>query len=164
MKLSFAIITISDTRTAKTDESGQRLEEYVIQAGHSLAYRKFARDETEIITATVGSLIKDDTVDVILTTGGTGITKRDVTPESIRPLADKHIPGFGELFRMLSYRDIGTSTIQSRADAWLCKGTLVFALPGSPNAIELAWQQILVHQFNADHKPCNFVQLLPRVR
>ena len=164
MTLSFAIITISDTRTAKTDESGQRLEDHVIKAGHTLAYRKFSKDDATTITATMRGLIEDESVDVVLTTGGTGITKRDVTPEAIKPLADKHIPGFGELFRMLSYRDIGTSTIQSRADAWLCGGTLVFALPGSPNAIELAWQEILVHQFNAAHKPCNFVQLLPRVR
>lgn len=164
MTLSFAIITISDTRTAKTDESGQRLEDYVRKAGHTLACRKFAKDEIGIITDTLSTLIEDDSVDVVLTTGGTGITKRDVTPEAIKPLATKHIPGFGELFRMLSYREIGTSTIQSRADGWLCNGTLVFALPGSPNAIALAWEEILVHQFNAEHTPCNFVQLLPRVR
>lgn len=164
MTLSFAIITISDTRTVKTDESGQRLEEYVLRAGHTVAHRRFAKDEIHIITDTLNSLIEDDSVDVVLTTGGTGITKRDVTPEAIGPLATKHIPGFGELFRMLSYRDIGTSTIQSRADGWLCNSTLVFALPGSPNAIALAWEEILVHQFNAEHTPCNFVQLLPRVR
>ena len=164
MTLSFAIITISDTRTAKTDESGQILENYVLEAGHTLAHRKFAKDDAATITETIRALIGDKGVDVVLTTGGTGITKRDVTPEAIEPLVDKHIPGFGELFRMLSYRDIGTSTIQSRADAWLCDGTLVFALPGSPNAIGLAWQEILIHQFNVEHKPCNFVQLLPRIR
>ena len=100
----------------------------------------------------------------ILITGGTGVTQRDRTPDVVQKLGTKEIPGFGELFRMLSYRDIGTSTIQSRADAWLCDDTLVFALPGSPNAIRLAWDEILMHQFNIEHRPCNFVQLLPRIK
>lgn len=162
MKLAIAILTISDTRTAKTDESGQLLQDYVEQSGHAVQHRMFVVDDASKITATVQTLIADDRVDVVLTTGGTGITRRDVTPEAIKVLATKQIPGFGELFRMLSYQEIGTSTIQSRADGWLCDTTLVFALPGSPNAIRLAWESILVHQLNSEYRPCNFVQLKER--
>ncbi|MGB0646226.1 MAG: molybdenum cofactor synthesis domain-containing protein [Bradymonadia bacterium] len=162
MTLSIAIVTISDTRTAKTDESGQLLQNYAEQSGHTVLDRMFVVDEVSEITGAVQRLIDDDRVDVVLTTGGTGITKRDVTPEAIKGLSTKHIPGFGELFRMLSYKEIGTSTIQSRADGWLCDTTLVFALPGSPNAIRLAWESILVHQLNSEFRPCNFVQLKDR--
>lgn len=164
MTISCAIITISDTRTSKTDESGQLLDDRINAAGHNVEGRYFSTDDIAAIQEKLVSLIENDTVDVVITTGGTGITKRDITPEAIGPLASKHIPGFGELFRMLSYRDIGTSTIQSRADAWLCDSTLVFALPGSPNAICLAWDEILAHQLNSEYRPCNFVQLLPRIK
>ena len=164
MTISCAIITISDTRTSKTDESGQLLDDRINAAGHNVEGRYFSTDDIAAIQEKLVSLIENDTVDVVITTGGTGITKRDITPEAIGPLASKHIPGFGELFRMLSYRDIGTSTIQSRADAWLCDSTLVFALPGSPNAIRLAWDEILAHQLNSEYRPCNFVQLLPRIK
>ena len=164
MTISCAIITISDTRTSKTDESGQLLDDRINAAGHDVEGRYFSTDDIAAIQEKLVSLIENDTVDVVITTGGTGITKRDITPEAIGPLASKHIPGFGELFRMLSYRDIGTSTIQSRADAWLCDSTLVFALPGSPNAIRLAWDEILAHQLNSEYRPCNFVQLLPRIK
>ena len=157
-------MTISDTRTEKTDESGQLLQLRIEEAGHQLEARCLVADDVEAIQDQLRALIDDKRVDVVITTGGTGITKRDITPEAIEPLSTKHIPGFGELFRMLSYRDIGTSTIQSRADAWLCDDTLVFALPGSPNAIRLAWDEILVHQFNIEYRPCNFVQLLPRIK
>ena len=112
---------------------------------------------------TLWHLIEDPQVNVILATGGTGITRRDITPEVISKLSTKEIPGFGELFRMLSFKQIGTSTIQSRASAWLCETTLVFALPGSPRAVQLAWDEILESQLNHEHKPCNFVQLLPRL-
>ena len=162
MTLSIAIVTISDTRTAKTDESGQLLQDYAKQSGHTVLDRIFVVDEISKIAETVRRLINDDRVDVVLTTGGTGITRRDVTPEAIDALSTKHIPGFGELFRMLSYKEIGASTIQSRADGWLCETTLVFALPGSPNAIRLAWESILVHQLNSEFRPCNFVQLKER--
>lgn len=162
MTLSIAIVTISDTRTAKTDESGQLLQDYAEQSGHTVLDRIFVVDEISKIAETVRRLINDDRVDVVLTTGGTGITRRDVTPEAIDALSTKHIPGFGELFRMLSYKEIGASTIQSRADGWLCETTLVFALPGSPNAIRLAWESILVHQLNSEFRPCNFVQLKER--
>ena len=164
MTISCAIITISDTRTSKTDESGQLLDDRINAAGHDVEGRYFSTDDIAAIQEKLVSLIENDNVDVVITTGGTGITKRDITPEAIGPLASKHIPGFGELFRMLSYRDIGTSTIQSRADAWLCDSTLVFALPGSPNAIRLAWDEILAHQLNSEYRPCNFVQLLPRIK
>ena len=164
MKINCAIVTISDTRTKKTDESGQLLASYLLAAGHTVQGRYFAKDEERIIQEQIATLVADESIDAILTTGGTGITRRDVTPEAITPLSTKHIPGFGELFRMLSFREIGTSTIQSRADGWLCDTTLVFALPGSPNAIRLAWEEILVHQLNVEHRPCNFVQLLPRIR
>ena len=162
MTLSIAIVTISDTRTAKTDESGQLLQDYAKQSGHTVLDRIFVVDEISKIAETVRRLINDDRVDVVLTTGGTGITRRDVTPEAINALSTKHIPGFGELFRMLSYKEIGASTIQSRADGWLCETTLVFALPGSPNAIRLAWESILDHQLNSEFRPCNFVQLKER--
>ena len=164
MKLSCAVLTISDTRNEKTDESGQRLQECIESAGHHMSGRYFAVDEIVEIRDVLKRLMADDSVDIVITSGGTGITKRDITPEAVMGLATKHIPGFGELFRMLSYRDIGTSTIQSRADAWLCDTTLVFALPGSPKAIQLAWEEILTHQLNVEHKPCNFVQLLPRIK
>ena len=164
MQINCAIITISDTRTEKTDESGKKLADFIKAAGHGVHGRYFCEDAIDTIQTQMRSLIRDQAVDVVLTTGGTGITRRDVTPEAISTLATKHIPGFGELFRMLSYEDIGTSTIQSRADAWLCESTLVFALPGSPNAIQLAWEKILVHQLNEEYRPCNFIQLLPRIR
>ncbi len=164
MKISCAIMTISDTRTEKTDESGQVLETRIKEAGHLVVDRSLVADEVDAIQHQLRALIQNQQVDVVITTGGTGITRRDITPEAIDPLSTKHIQGFGELFRMLSYRDIGTSTIQSRADAWLCDDTLVFALPGSPNAIRLAWDEILMHQFNIEHRPCNFVQLLPRIK
>ena len=164
MTISCAIITISDTRTEKTDESGQVLQLRIKEAGHQVGARCLVADEVDAIQAQLRTLIDDKQVDVVITTGGTGITKRDITPEAIKPLSTKHIPGFGELFRMLSYREIGTSTIQSRADAWLCDDTLVFALPGSPNAIRLAWDEILVHQLNIEYRPCNFVQLLSRIK
>ena len=137
-------------------------QDYAKQSGHTVLDRIFVVDEISKIAETVRRLINDDRVDVVLTTGGTGITRRDVTPEAIDALSTKHIPGFGELFRMLSYKEIGASTIQSRADGWLCETTLVFALPGSPNAIRLAWESILVHQLNSEFRPCNFVQLKER--
>ena len=161
--LNCAILTISDTRTAKTDESGAMLEGRVLNAGHTCTGRFFSRDDVKELTEHLGALIEDPQVNVILATGGTGITRRDITPEVISKLSTKEIPGFGELFRMLSFRQIGTSTIQSRASAWLCETTLVFALPGSPRAVQLAWDEILESQLNHEHKPCNFVQLLPRL-
>lgn len=159
-----AVITVSDTRTAETDTSGDLLAQRLETMGHFVRHRVIVTDDIPLIQAQVQGFMADPEIAVVLVTGGTGITRRDVTPEAIAPLATRHIPGFGELFRWLSYADIGTSTIQSRADAWLCDTTLVFALPGSTNACALAMDRILVEQLDARHRPCNFIQLLDRIR
>jgi molybdopterin adenylyltransferase len=162
--LRIAVLTVSDTRTLETDKSGGFIAEAVQAAGHTLAVRKIVPDELSLLKSTLGSLIADEAVDVVLATGGTGITQRDVTPEALAPLVTKWIPGFGELFRHLSYADIGAATIQSRAEAALCEGTLVFALPGSTGAVKLALEKIILPQLDSRTKPCNFAELLPRVR
>lgn len=159
-----AVITVSDTRTAETDTSGDLLAQRLETMGHFVRHRVIVTDDIPLIQAQVQGFMADPEIAVVLVTGGTGITRRDVTPEAIAPLATRHVPGFGELFRWLSYADIGTSTIQSRADAWLCDTTLVFALPGSTNACALAMDRILVEQLDARHRPCNFIQLLDRIR
>lgn len=162
--LRIGVITVSDTRTLETDKSGRILEEFVRAAGHQLVHRLIIKDDVETIRQNVREQSSSGGVDVILITGGTGITGRDVTPEALAPLVTKEIPGFGELFRMLSYAEIGAATIQSRALAALCAQSLVFALPGSTGAVELAVSKIIGPQLDASTKPCNFVQLLPRVR
>ena len=164
VSLGIAIVTVSDTRTLETDKSGDALNSFVLEAGHRLCERLIVTDDAELIRQTVKRIVAMSDVDVILITGGTGITKRDVTPEALAPLVTKDIPGFGELFRMLSYEDIGASTIQSRAMAALCETTLVFALPGSTGAIRLAVDKILRSQLDSRTRPCNFATLLPRVR
>lgn len=158
-----AVMTVSDTRTLADDRSGALLVERLESAGHELAARAIVRDELEAIRSQLRSWITDPRVQVVLATGGTGVTARDVTPEALAPLATKAIPGFGELFRWLSYAEIGTSTIQSRAEAALCSQTLVFALPGSPGACRTAWDKILAQQLDRRHKPCNFVELFDRL-
>jgi molybdopterin adenylyltransferase len=158
-----AIVTVSDTRTLETDTSGGALVEFVKSAGHVLTHRSVVTDDEALIQKTVRMHVQDDGVEAVLITGGTGITSRDVTPEAIAPLVTKHIPGFGELFRMLSYDDIGAATIQSRAFAALCSKTLVFALPGSTSAVRFAVEKILRAQLDVRTKPCNFAQLLPRI-
>ena len=158
------MLTVSDTRTLETDKSGGFMAEAILAAGHALARRQIVPDELSLLQSTLSSLIADDGVDVVLATGGTGITARDVTPEALAPLVTKWIPGFGELFRQLSYADIGAATIQSRAEAALCGGTLVFALPGSTGAVKLALEKIILPQLDSRTKPCNFAELLPRVR
>ena len=163
MPLRVSVITVSDTRTLETDKSGQVLVDYVHSAGHELASREIITDDRTKITERVRFWCEDDRVDVVLITGGTGVTQRDVTPEAILPLVTKEIPGFGELFRMLSYQDIGAATIQSRATAALCGSTLVFALPGSTGAVQLAVEKILRSQLDIKTRPCNFAQLLPRI-
>jgi molybdopterin adenylyltransferase len=162
--LRIAVLTVSDTRTLETDKSGGFIAEAVQAAGHVLAVRTIVPDELSLLTSTFSALIADDSVDVVLATGGTGITRRDVTPDALAPLVTKWIPGFGELFRYLSYADIGAATIQSRAEAALCGGTLVFALPGSTGAVKLALEKIILPQLDSRTKPCNFAELLPRVR
>ncbi len=160
--LDLAVITVSDTRTLETDGSGQRIVDGLGGAGHRVAHREIITDDLHLIRATVARFVADPAVPVVILTGGTGITRRDVTPEAVAPLATKHIPGFGELFRHLSLAEIGTSTVQSRADAWLCDTTLVFALPGSTNAVRLAVDAILLPQLDHRTRPCNFVQLMDR--
>lgn len=157
-----AILTVSDSRDATDDRSGDTLVERLGAAGHVLADRAIVRDDIDAIRERLGGWIADPGVEVVIATGGTGITGRDVTPEAFEGLYDKPIPGFGELFRMLSYRTIGSSTIQSRATAGLAGGTLLFALPGSTGACRDAWDDILVHQLDLRFRPCNFVELMPR--
>jgi molybdenum cofactor biosynthesis protein B len=162
--LQIAVITISDTRTLDTDKSGGLLVEQLLSAGHAIAQRTIVKDDLERIRAAILSAVNEPAIDVVITTGGTGITQRDVTPEALRPLITKPIPGFGELFRSLSYAEIGAATIQSRAEAALCGTTLVFLLPGSTGAVRLALEKIILPQLDVRTKPCNFVDLLPRVR
>lgn len=158
-----AILTISDSRSAAEDKSGDTLESLLTDAGHILAARAIIRDEADLIVSRLHNWIDDPEVDVVITTGGTGLTGRDVTPEALRRLDGKDIPGFGELFRWLSYQSIGTSTIQSRACAVVARGTYIFALPGSTGAVKDAWNGILATQLDSRHRPCNFVELMPRL-
>lgn len=162
--LRIAVLTVSDTRTLETDKSGAHIAEAILTAGHTLASRQIVPDDLARLQSQLAALIADPAVDVVLATGGTGITQRDVTPEALAPLVTKWIPGFGELFRYLSYADIGAATIQSRAEAALCDGTLVFALPGSTGAVKLALEKIILPQLDIRTKPCNFAELLPRIR
>ncbi|WP_374304188.1 molybdenum cofactor biosynthesis protein B [Ferrovibrio sp.] len=159
-----AVLTVSDTRSFDDDKSGNTLVERLTEAGHMLAARAIVKDEIDAIRAQVKAWIDDPAIDVVLSTGGTGVTGRDVTPEAFEGIFEKSIPGFGELFRMLSYQKIGTSTIQSRCTAGVTRGTYLFALPGSPGACRDAWDMILKDQLDYRHKPCNFVELFPRLR
>jgi len=159
-----ALLTVSDSRTLAEDRSGDALAERVIRAGHILAERTLLRDDADDIVALLHRWVDDETVDCVIITGGTGLTGRDVTPEALARLDGKDIPGFGEMFRWLSYAKIGTSTIQSRACAVVARGTYVFALPGSPGAVKDGWDDILVHQLDSRFRPCNFVELMPRLR
>lgn len=158
-----AVLTVSDSRTPETDRSGDTLVARLTEAGHVLADRAIVRDDIDAIRARIKGWIADPDIEVILSTGGTGVTGRDISPEAIEPLYDKPIPGFGELFRMLSYQTIGASTIQSRASAGVAGGTYVFVLPGSTGACRDAWDGILATQLDIRHKPCNFVELMPRL-
>jgi len=164
LPVSIAILTVSDTRDLATDRSGQTLAERVEAAGHRLHSRELVRDDPDAIEAVLRRWIADPAVDVGITTGGTGITGRDVTPEAFARVLEKEIEGFGELFRMLSYQKIGTSTIQSRAIGGVAGGTYLFALPGSTGAVKDGWDDILRHQLDARHKPCNLVELMPRLQ
>ena len=161
--LGIAVLTVSDTRTVADDRSGDTLIARLEKAGHHLAERTIVPDNVDAIVAQLRRWMADDAVQVVLTTGGTGITGRDITPEACREVFDKEIPGFGELFRWQSYANIGSSTIQSRALAGLAGTTLIFALPGSTGACKDAWDGILVEQLDARYRPCNFVDLMPRL-
>ncbi len=158
-----AVLTVSDTRTEETDSSGRVAVERLESAGHTVAWKRIVPDDLETVRAQMRDAISNDDVDVLITTGGTGLTRRDITPEALEPLITKSIPGFGELFRMLSYEEIGTSTIQSRVTAGLCERTFIFALPGSTGAVKTAMDRILIQQLDARHKPCNFVMLFDRL-
>jgi len=160
--LRIAILTMSDTRTVAEDRSGDTLATLATEAGHTVAARTLLKDDTEAIRAQVGAWIADEGVDVVITTGGTGFTGRDVTPEAVKPLFEKEIDGFAILFHQLSYASVGTSTIQSRACGGIARGTLIFCLPGSTGACKDAWNGILKWQLDNRHRPCNFVEIMPR--
>lgn len=164
LAVNIAVLTISDTRTPAEDKSGNTLVERIEAARHRVAARDIVRDEESAIIARLKAWIADPNVDVVISTGGTGVTGRDVTPEAFKAVFEKEIPGFGELFRWLSFQKIATSTIQSRAIAGVAGGTYLFALPGSPGACRDAWDDILVHQLDYRLKPCNFVELMPRLQ
>jgi molybdenum cofactor biosynthesis protein B len=159
-----AVLTVSDTRSLGDDRSGDALVERLTAAGHILAARALLKDEVPALVAQFTAWIDDAAIDVIISTGGTGVTGRDITPEALDAVIEKPIPGFGELFRWLSFQSIGTSTIQSRACAGVARGTYIFCLPGSTGAVKDGWDGILSTQLDSRHRPCNFVELLPRLR
>lgn len=164
LPVNIAVLTVSDSRTEADDRSGDILVERLQAAGHKLAQRAIVKDEIALITKQLNTWIDDADIDVVLATGGTGVTGRDVTPEAFAAVWEKEIPGFGELFRWISYQKIKTSTIQSRACAGVARGTYLFALPCSPGACKDAWDEILLEQLDIRHKPCNFVEMMPRLR
>ncbi len=162
--IQIAVLTVSDTRDMASDTSGDLLVERIQAAGHKLGGRALVKDEVAAICSRLNTWIDERTADAIIITGGTGLTGRDVTPEALERIRDKEIPGFGELFRWVSYATIGTSTIQSRAMAVLSRGVYIFALPGSNGAVKDGWDKILVEQLDSRNRPCNFVELMPRLR
>ena len=164
MQVNIALLTITDTRNIDTDKSGSILVKKIKDQNHNLIDRKIVKDEKDQIKKILLNWIKKNDIDVIITTGGTGLTGRDITPEAVKEIADKEIPGFGELFRELSYKTIGTSAMQSRACAVLAGGKYIFVLPGSSGGVTDAWEGILKYQLDINHKPCNFVELLPRLK
>ena len=164
LPLNIAVLTASDTRTLEEDTSGQLLSERLTEAGHQLAAREIVPDDIYLIRALVSQWIADESIDIVIITGGTGLTGRDGTPEAVEVLFDKKIQGFGELFRQLSYEEIATSTIQSRVTAGVANGTYIFCLPGSSGACRMAWDRILAAQLDLRSKPCNFAELIPRLR
>ena len=164
MDVNIALLTVTDTRTLKNDKSGNILLKKISKAGHNIIDRKICKDNKKDIKKIIKTWLKKKKIDVIITTGGTGLTGRDITPEAIDEIADKKIPGFGEIFRYVSLSTVGTSSIQSRACAILSKGKYIFALPGSSGGVTDAWDKILVHQLDINHKPCNFVELFSRLK
>ena len=164
LPVNIAILTVSDTRTEADDKSGQTLVDRVTEAGHRVAAKAIVRDDKGAIVAQLRKWIADPHIDVVIATGGTGVTGRDVTPEAFHSVYEKEIAGFGELFRFLSYQKVGTSTIQSRATAGVAGGTYLFALPGSPGACRDGWDDIIRHQLDNRHRPCNLVELMPRLK
>ena len=164
MKVYIALLTVTDTRTIDNDKSGGILVNKFKEANHNLIERKICKDNKDDIVVILREWLKNEKVDVIITTGGTGLTGRDITPEALNEVAEKHIPGFGEIFRNISIKTVGTSAIQSRACAVLSNGKYIFALPGSSGGVTDAWEGILKHQLDINHKPCNFVELFPRLK
>ncbi len=164
MRVNIALLTVTDTRTFDNDKSGGILVDKIKEANHNLIDRKICKDNKDEIVLTLKEWLKNEKIDSIITTGGTGLTGRDITPEALDEIADKHIPGFGEVFRTISLKTVGTSAIQSRACAVLANGKYVFALPGSSGGVIDAWDGILKHQLDVNHKPCNFVELFPRLK
>tara|TARA_Y100000748_G_C15180166_1_gene365294 strand:- start:24 stop:524 length:501 start_codon:yes stop_codon:yes gene_type:complete len=164
MSVNIVILTVTDTRTFDNDKSGAILIEKIKEANHNLLDRKICKDNKDEIVLILKDWLKNKKIDVIITTGGTGLTGRDITPEALEEVADKKIPGFGEVFRTISLKTVGTSAIQSRACAVLSNGKYIFALPGSSGGVKDAWEGILKHQLNINHKPCNFVELFPRLK
>ena len=164
MQVNIALLTVTDTRTIDTDKSGAILVKKINESNHNVIDRKIVKDEKDKIKEILLDWIKSKELDVIITTGGTGLTGRDITPEAVKEIADKEIPGFGELFRELSYKTVGTSAVQSRACAVLANGKYIFALPGSSGGVTDAWDGILKYQLDINHKPCNFVELFPRLK
>ena len=164
MKINIALLTVTDTRTIDNDKSGGILVKKIKEADHNLIDRKICKDNKDDIVVILKDWLNNKKIDVIITTGGTGLTGRDITPEALDEIADKHIPGFGEMFRHISIKSVGTSSIQSRACAVLSNGKYVFALPGSSGGVTDAWEEILKYQLDINHKPCNFVELFPRLK
>ena len=164
MKVNIALLTVTDTRTIDNDKSGKILVEKIKEANHSLIDRKLCKDDKNEIISILREWLNNEKIDIIITTGGTGLTGRDITPEAIEQIADKQIPGFGEIFRNISLKSVGTSAIQSRACAVLANGKYIFALPGSSGGVTDAWDGILKYQLDINHKPCNFVELFPRLK
>ncbi len=164
LAVNIAVLTVSDTRTEADDKSGQSLIDMITRDGHKVATRKIVQDDKDAIVAQLKAWIADPSVDVVISTGGTGVTGRDVTPEAFHEVYEKEISGFGELFRFLSYQKVGTSTIQSRATSGVAGGTYLFALPGSPSACRDGWDDIIKHQLDNRHRPCNLVELMPRLQ
>ncbi len=162
--VNIAVLTVSDTRTLEDDRSGDTLAARITAADHVLADRKICKDYADVIAEQFKAWVADPNIDVVISTGGTGVTGRDVTPEALAQITDKEIPGFGELFRWLSFQKIATSTVQSRATAAVADGTYIFVLPGSTGACKDAWDDILIHQLDYRHMPCNFVELMPRLK
>ena len=164
MKVNIALLTVTDTRTIDNDKSGGILVNKIKEANHTLIDRKLCKDDKDEIIVILKEWLKNEKIDVIITTGGTGLTGRDITPEALEEIADKQIPGFGEVFRNISLKSVGTSAIQSRACAVLSNGKYVFAVPGSSGGVTDAWEGILKHQLDINNKPCNFIELFPRLK
>ena len=164
VSLNISVFVISDTRNERSDKSGKVLENHIIKSGHKVFEKKFIQDDKKLITKELKISLNNDLTSVVILTGGTGLTGRDSTPEAVKELIEKEIPGFGEIFRYISYKKIGTSSLQSRAMAGLAKNKFVFVLPGSPSACRDAWEEILKYQLDSRTKPCNLVELIPRLK